>query len=256
MKTSSEGGLRIAVVVPAHNEAGNILSLLGSVRENISGLHAKFTVFIINDASTDGTVKVVRKAISMFGDMDIALLNKKQSTGIGGVYIFAFKKILNRDFDYVLQMDADLQHNPKYIKDFVRAAEKGARMVASSRYIKHGVWADQSFFRKTLSRYGNVFIRVFLGKRFTDWTGGYNLYQVTVLRKIDFKKMSHDFCFQLELKNAVSNITDKTTEIPIVFRERKNGVSKMKRSMATKTCVSVLKLWRQNGLRFGEAHET
>ncbi|MDR2063487.1 MAG: glycosyltransferase [Candidatus Nomurabacteria bacterium] len=249
----SERQMSAAIVIPAHDEIANLPHLLDSIRQNTQSSLARFTVFVVDDASNDDTKEVMRGLMRRpkrtADQLTVKLLNKPQSTGIGGAYIFAFQKILNHGFDYVLQMDADLQHDPKYIKDFVRAAGRGVDAVVSSRYTKHHARSQWKFFRKNLSRWGNLFIRMFLGSHFTDWTSGYNLYKVSVLRRVDFADMSHDFCFQLELKNAVLNLTDKVAEIPIVFHERRYGVSKMKNSVAVKTCMLVLKLWAGNHKR-------
>jgi dolichol-phosphate mannosyltransferase len=235
--------LRIAVVIPAHNEAENIARLITGIRKNSGNKNTDITVFIVDDASTDQTANIARAEARKKSKIKVELLSRRKSSGIGGAYIYAFKKIIPRNFDYILQMDADLQHDPKYIKGFARMALAGKDVVVSSRYIKGGATPDWNIRRRLLSKWGNRFIRLFLGSRFTDWTGGYNLYKVSVLEKVDPAKLPHDFCFQLGLKNAISEITENTGEIPIVFCERTRGVSKMSRSATVKTFRSVLALW-------------
>lgn len=248
----------IAIVIPARNEAANILPLLRSIQKNIKNLkrNANFTIVIIDDASIDNTAGIVQKLKDKVKPtMDITLLHKPQSTGIGGAYIFAFKKIirgtLGKNFDYILQMDADLQHDPKYIKNFIQAAKSNHDIVISSRYIKNGSAPNWNPSRKYLSKCGNIFIKTLLGSKITDWTGGYNLYKTSVIKKIDLNKLPHNFCFQLALKSAALNVTQNVAEIPIIFRERKLGQSKMNWSVAVSTTALAFRLRLSKPKPFG-----
>lgn len=246
-KTKSES-LRLAIVTPTYNEIGNIEKLLSSL-QTVSSEHPNdlFTVFVVDDSSPDGTadlVEILRPKLKT-ENFDINLIVRKEKDGLGRAYIHGFGKVLSHpsSFDYILQMDADLSHNPAYITGFLRHAKQGADFIVASRYITGGATPDWPFYRKLLSRGGNIYTRLFLSRKVTDYTGGYNMYSTPLIQKIDTDTLTAGgYGFLIELKYRAVKAADKIGEVPIVFLDRENGTSKIPKSTIIKNLALVLKL--------------
>ena len=150
---------KIAIVTPTYNEASNIKRLMLDIAKVCSNMpDLLFTLFVIDDNSPDGTAKVAEEVAknARHGNFDVKILVRKSKEGIGKAYIYSFRVILKEDFAYIIQIDADLSHNPKYIKELVGQAKLGKDFVSASRYMEGGGIADWGLLRRILSR-GGIF---------------------------------------------------------------------------------------------------
>lgn len=236
--------MKLAVAVPTYNEITNVKKLLPALKKNLSKTDADCTVFVIDDNSPDGTASVAEKLGKELktSKFKVVVLKRKKKEGLGKAYVFAFHKILEKDFDHILQMDADLSHNPKYLPEFLKAAEE-ADFVVGSRYIKGGSTPDWQIHRKLLSRGGNTYTRLMLSSKVSDYTGGFNLYSADLLRKVDLDSLqASGYGFLIELKYKALQKCSDVRQVPIVFMDRQHGSSKIPRGIIIKNLVLVAKL--------------
>jgi len=225
--------LKLAIVIPTYNEAANIRELLPAIRSNLRdypNLHT--AVFVIDDASPDGTAKTAETLGQKLKDREftVTVIRRQRKEGLGKAYVHAFKEILQQKFDYILQMDADLSHNPKYLPEFLDAT-KVADFVVGSRYMHGGGTPDWQWYRKLLSYGGNLYVRLLLGSRITDYTSGYNLYSTDLLKKLGVTDLRSDgYEFLIELKSQALTVCKAVQQVPIVFSDRQHGKSKIQPS--------------------------
>ncbi|QHC67252.1 polyprenol monophosphomannose synthase [Rathayibacter oskolensis] len=240
--------LSLAIVTPTYNEADNIGELLrriAAVAE--SEPDTRIRSVIVDDSSPDGTAA---KARALGAELEtrtfsVEVLERTTKEGLGAAYIWAFGRILEGEDapDHVLQMDADLSHDPKYIRDFLREVRDGADFVVASRYIPGGGTPDWTLDRKILSRGGNIYTRLLLGRRLTDWTGGYNLFSAELLHRISFETVdATGYGFQIALKHRTLAAARRMREIPIVFLDRTEGTSKIPGNTLLRNLVLVLRI--------------
>lgn len=239
---------RIAIVTPTYNEASNIERLLSSLQAvSKKEKEHSFTVFVVDDSSPDGTAAVVKKLQPKLKtkNFEVKLIVRKEKDGLGRAYIFGFNQVLAEKvpFDYILQMDADLSHNPEYISDFLKIAKKDTDLIVASRYIPGGATPDWPLYRRVLSRGGNFYTRLFLSRKVTDYTGGYNMYSVSLMKKIDTQTITAGgYGFLIELKFKAINNAKQIAEVPIIFLDREHGTSKIPKSTIFKNLILVLQL--------------
>jgi len=240
--------MNLVVLIPTYNESDNIGVLLTSLREvGYRNPDIVLRVIVIDDSSPDGTADVVRtydkRLRSNSFSIDVLVREKKE--GLGMAYIHGFKvtlSALDRP-DYVLQMDADLSHDPRYVDAFIENARRGADFIVGTRYIPGGATPDWSWYRKLLSRGGNFYARAILGKSVTDYTGGFNMYGVSLLETLDFDALSHiGYGFLIDLKYQAMLRSRSLAQVPIVFMDRRHGSSKMPADTIIKNFLLVLKI--------------
>jgi dolichol-phosphate mannosyltransferase len=225
--------ISIAVLIPSYNEAQNIPGLLSAMQNMSAKLSdVGFTLYVIDDSSPDGTAEVVEKLNTQLETANFCtkVIRRAQKEGLGRAYIDGFKQMLtlNSPPDFVLQMDADLSHNPEYIVEYVKAVRNGADFIVGTRYIYGGSCPDWSWYRKLLSRGGNAYARVILGRKITDYTGGFNMFSLEILNKIRWDELdSAGYGFLIDLKYQTQRLSKKIIEIPIQFVDRQHGQSKM-----------------------------
>ena len=240
--------LRLAIIIPTYNEAANIEALLTSIQSVVSHQPSlSTTAYIIDDSSPDGTSELVSRIARTLTSRTFAvhLTTRPAKSGLGSAYIDGFQEVLRakKPFDYVLQMDADLSHDPTYINSLVYQARQTTEMVIASRYMPGGGTPDWSWYRKLLSRGGNLYSRLFLGSRVTDYTGGYNMYSTKLLRRVNIGSITADgYGFQIELKYRALSRADSVIQIPIVFVDRQHGHSKIPRSTLLRNLILVPKI--------------
>jgi len=228
--------MNYAIIIPTYNEIGNITRLLAEIQKTVTSQKKDtFDVYIIDDNSPDGTAEVVSGLAGKLNTsrFSIQLLSRKQKDGLGKAYIFGFGKVLAvGTYDYILQMDADLSHDPKYIASFLYQSRKGADFIVASRYIPGGGTPDWPWYRKFLSRGGNIYIRTFLGSAISDYTGGFNMYSAALLKKMHVDDIqSGGYGFLIELKYRALRYAKHTAQIPIVFLDRTQGTSKIPKNI-------------------------
>lgn len=240
--------MKISILVPTYNESGNIGLLLESLKKVSDRFgDVNFNVVVLDDSSPDGTASIGR-AIGQKLKSDnysVTVLVREKKEGLGRAYIFGFKEMMNLEDvpDYILQMDADLSHNPEYIDQFIHAARDGADFVTATRYIHGGATPDWSWYRKMLSRGGNFYAKSILGRELTDYTGGFNMYHTKLLAQIDFDSLySAGYGFLIDLKHRAAVKSRKITQVPIVFHDRQHGNSKMPARTIVDSLFLVLKI--------------
>lgn len=239
--------IKLAIAIPTYNEAKNIKKLVAEIKKTVAKAGVTTTVLIIDDNSPDGTGKIadLLKKSERTKEFKVEVLHRLQKNGLGKAYIDGLNLLLGQNFTHMMQMDADLSHNPKYIRDFLSAVQNNhADFVVGSRYIKGGSTPDWSIGRKLLSRFGNLYTRAFLGSRIHDYTGGYNLYSYDLLTKIDPSSLKETggYGFLIELKSKATNKCNHSIEVPIIFMDRQHGSSKMPKSTLLKNLLLVLKI--------------
>ncbi len=237
--------MKLAIAVPTYNEATNIKKLLPAIQKNLLAYpDLECVVFVIDDASPDGTADVAErlgKQLQTKG-FRVQLIRRQKKEGLGKAYVFAFHKILKQDFDYILQMDADLSHDPKYLPEFLRATGN-ADFVVGSRYVKGGSTPDWQWHRKLLSHGGNTYTRLLLDSKITDYTGGFNLYSAKLLKDINLDRIQAvGYGFLIELKYKALKHSRGVVQVPIVFMDRRHGSSKIPRGIIFKNLALVAKL--------------
>jgi len=234
---------KVAIATPTFNEAKNIPALITTVAEvckNFPGID--FTLLVIDDNSPDKTADVAERTAQhiKLPNFRVQLLRRKLKDGFGKAYVNGFDILLAQPFDYIIQMDADLSHSPTYLRDFIAAAKAGHDFVVASRYLKGGGTPDWSLHRKLLSRSGNLYSRLFLGSTITDYTGGYNMFAKSLLKKIDTNTLSAGgYGFLIELKYRALQQAQSTIQIPIIFHDRQHGESKIPKSTLIKNFILV-----------------
>lgn len=212
---------KLLIVIPTYNEALNIKKLIVSIRNQL----ANCGVLIVDDNSSDGTPDIVKKIQK--NDKNIFLLPRDRKLGIGSAYVAGFKWGLKRGYEYLGQMDADLSHDPRYLKLFIEKINE-YDFVIGSRNIEGGNVLNWPSARKILNKLGNFYARKLLSVPIYDLTGGFNIWRKTVFEDINLDYIkSKDYSFNIELKYRGYKKGYSFVEIPITFKNRVCGLSKL-----------------------------
>lgn len=223
--------MKVVCVIPTYNEKDNIVRLVEQLRELYPELHA----LIVDDNSPDGTGTIVEQ----MKNAQLDVLHRKNKEGLCKAYLAGFDKALNDGADIVIQMDADLSHDPVYIKDMLTAI-KESDVVIGSRYVNGISIVNWPITRLFLSWFGNVYARLATGIDISDLTGGYKCIHRNALEAIDFGKIrTLGYGFQIEMNYAFFQCGKKIAEVPIIFYERTKGKSSMTRSMVLEAILKV-----------------
>lgn len=237
---------KLAIAIPTYNEKENIEKLVDSIREVLLNISIDTTIIVIDDNSPDGTGKIVDKLTNKFSKtpFKVTVIHRPGKQGLATAYIQAFKKAVEEKFDFILTMDADFSHQPKYISQFLEEI-KSYDLVIGSRNIKGGKVENWSILRKFISKGGSLYSRIILGINVKDFTGGYNMYRRKVLEKTSLDQIrSKGYSFAIEMKYRIVKNGFKFCEIPIVFPDRKYGKAKMSKKIFFE---AMLRVWQ---LRF------
>jgi dolichol-phosphate mannosyltransferase len=227
---------RCLVVVPTYNEADNVPQLLPTVL----GLGDHFSVLIVDDGSPDGTAKLVKEMQKT--EPRIHLIERAGKMGLGTAYVAGFKYALANGFDFVFEMDADFSHDPQELPRLLEKAQT-YDLVIGSRYIS-GVNVVNWPLRRLILSYGaNVYTRIITGMPVRDATGGFKCFRRKVLESIDLDAIhSNGYAFQIEMNFKSWRKGYKIHEIPIVFTDRRIGISKMSKNIIYEAVWMVWKL--------------
>jgi dolichol-phosphate mannosyltransferase len=211
------------VIIPTYQEAENIADVLGRVRASVPDAH----VLVVDDGSPDGTADLADAAGAELGQ--IAVLRRTSKSGLGPSYRAGFAWGLERDHSVLLEMDADLSHDPAVLPALIAAVADGeADLAIGSRYIAGGAVPGWPAHRRLLSQWGNRYVGAMLRMPVRDATAGFRAYTASILEKVGLEQIRADgYGFQIEMAYEVSKAGGTITEIPIVFRDRVRGVSKM-----------------------------
>jgi len=227
---------KILIVIPTYNERENIVLLIPEIKKVLPGAH----ILVVDDSSPDGTSAAV-KAL-MGAPEGVFVLDRAKKEGLGRAYISGFKWALERDYEFIFEMDADFSHDPVYLPKFIEAARDND-LVIGSRYISGVNVVNWPISRLLLSYFANKFARVVTGLRVTDCTGGFKCFRRRVLESLNFDGIaSSGYSFQIELNFFAWKSGFKIKEISIVFTDRQRGVSKMSTKIIREAALLVWKL--------------
>ena len=214
------------VIIPTYNELGNIENTL----KKVENLEIKFDVIIVDDNSPDGTGKLVEKIINNNNyNLNICLIKREKKEGLGSAYIEGFRKALNLKYNFIFQLDCDGSHDPNKLIDLRDQLNKeNADIVVGSRYIKGISVLHWPLSRLLLSIFANYYVKLVTGLKVNDSTGGFNGYNFKALNSILKNKIDFEgYAFQIQMKFIGYKIGFKIIEIPIIFKDREIGESKM-----------------------------
>jgi dolichol-phosphate mannosyltransferase len=225
------------VIIPTYNERETLPKIIASILK-----HEGFDVLVVDDSSPDGTALLVKELMS--GSSRISLIERPGKLGLGTAYVEGFKWGLEKSYDYFIEMDADNSHDPDSLPLFIEELEKGFGLVIGSRYINRTISVvGWDFRRLLLSKFGNFYASRILGLRLTDLTSGFRCYSKEALEVIDVNNLhSNGYAFQIETAYRVSASGYRVGEIPIIFRERESGISKMSKQIIREAVVLPWKL--------------
>jgi dolichol-phosphate mannosyltransferase len=237
------------VVVPTYNERANLEPLVSSVRSVLESVAPDHVILVVDDSSPDGTGRLADELAAR--DPKLRVLHRQGRRGIGPAYVAGFKHALDEGAQLIVEMDADLSHEPRYLPVLLEAA-RDADLVLGSRYVAGGGVRDWGMSRRLVSRAGCWYARTVLGSDVRDLTGGFKCFRREVLEALDLDSVrSEGYAFQVELTYRAIQLGFRVVEVPIIFSERMVGESKMSRRIVLEAVVVVprLRLWRGNAGR-------
>jgi len=226
------------VIIPTYNEKENVENIIRAV----FSLEKSFSVLIIDDGSPDGTGDIVRKLQGEFPEQ-LFIVEREGKLGLGTAYITGFKWALEHNYDFVFEMDADFSHDPNDLVRLFKACQNGADLAIGSRYINGVNVVNWPIGRVLMSYYASVYVRIITGMKIMDATAGFKCYKRKVLETIKLDKVKFKgYAFQIELKFRTWKRGFNIVEVPIIFRDRTEGNSKMSGDIFTEAIFGVIKL--------------
>jgi len=229
--------IKMLVVLPTYNEIANLKTIVPLILEQ----HRELKILIVDDNSPDGTGKLADKLAEQYAGR-VFVMHRQDKRGLGAAYVAGFKWALQHGAELIFQMDADLSHDPTYIRDFLNAIQD-ADLVIGSRYIQGANVVNWPLKRLLLSYYANVYTRIITGMPLHDATGGFKCFKRHVLEAIQLDHIhSNGYSFQIEMNFNAFRKKFKIKEIPIIFYERSEGKSKMSGKIVREAIWMVWKL--------------
>lgn len=232
------------VIVPTYNEAGPIERTLREAAQALSlAAPGRHRILVVDDNSPDGTAAIAERVGAELGGV-VEVLRRPGKGGLGRAYLAGFAHALAGGAELVCEMDADLSHDPLHLPDLLRAAEQ-ADLVLGSRYVRGGGVTDWGPLRRLISRGGCIYARLVLGLPQHDLTGGFKVIRREVLEAIELDSVrSQGYVFQIEITYRAVLAGFRVAEVPIVFRDRTVGTSKMSSRIAVEAAWRVPQLRR------------
>ncbi|MFM8527929.1 MAG: polyprenol monophosphomannose synthase [bacterium] len=228
------------VVLPTYDEAENLEKIVPAIAERLPDAHR---ILVVDDNSPDGTGEIADRLAAERGDL--AVIHRPGKEGIGPAYLAGFARALTDGAKTVVQMDADFAHDPAYLPELI-AATRQADLAIGSRYVRGGGVENWGAMRRTISKGGSTYARKVLGVGVRDLTGGFKAWRSEALSRIDLDRVAtRGYAFQVEMTYRALCSGMKVVEVPIVFKDRDLGASKMSRSIFLEA------IWRVPALRFG-----
>ena len=225
------------IIVPTFNELANAPILIERIFKHIPNSH----ILIIDDGSPDKTGEKIKELQSKY-PATLFLLERARKSGLGSAYRTGFAWGLERGYEELIEMDADLSHRVRDLKKMIDAKElkPNTDLVIGSRWMAGGKTENWSKSRELLSRAANLYVRAMLGMGVKDSTAGFRIYSSSILKKLNLDAIkSEGYSFQIEMTRAVHKLGGKIIEVPITFRERENGVSKMSKNIVREAMLLV-----------------
>jgi dolichol-phosphate mannosyltransferase len=228
----------IWVIIPTYNERDNVGPIVDAVLGAVPLAH----ILIVDDGSPDGTGELADEVAA--ANKAVAVLHRPAKQGLGRAYVAAFKDLLAREVDIVVQMDADFSHPVRFLAPLLEPLRTGtADLVLGSRYVKGGQIPRWNFLRRFVSRGGSVFSQVVLLMPYHDLTGGFKAWRTAVLRELDLDQLhAGGYAFQIETTFRSRLAGARIVEVPITFEERRVGTSKMSMNIFMEAFLLVLAL--------------
>ena len=212
------------MIIPTYNEAESLPILLGE----LSVLRKDFNYLVVDDGSPDGTADICEKLKSEITGLEV--LNRPKKSGLGSAYRDGYRYALEKNFDAVIQIDADGSHQVSDLPNLLSKFESNPSvdLVIGSRWVKGGSVLNWSKHREALSRLANIYSNFLLGLGVKDSTAGFRIYKTSAIRKLDLNGIkSEGYCFQIEMTREIKKVGGLISEVPITFVERQFGKSKM-----------------------------
>jgi dolichol-phosphate mannosyltransferase len=227
------------IIVPTYNESMNAPVLIKRIFKHIP----ETSILVIDDGSPDGTAEIVESLQREYSDLH--LLKRSEKSGLGSAYRAGFAWGLERGYNEMVEMDADMSHRVRDLAKMieVKKARPETSLIIGSRWMKDGKTENWSKARELLSRTANLYVRFMLGMGVKDSTAGFRIYSADILRKIDLTAIkSEGYSFQIEMTRAVYRNGGSIVEVPITFREREQGVSKMSKKIV-REAMTLVTVW-------------
>lgn len=222
------------LVLPTYNEAANLAAIIAAVRDQ---LPADRRILVVDDSSPDGTGEIADRLAAEHADLEV--LHRDRKEGLGPAYVAGFFRALAGGAALIAQMDADFSHDPADLPRLL-AATAGADLVLGSRYVEGGAVAEWGFTRRMISRAGSSYARAMLGLGVSDLTGGFKVFRRQVLEAIELETIpSLGYAFQVETTYRAVRAGFRVAEVPIVFRDRRVGESKMSGAIVLEAAMRV-----------------
>lgn len=227
------------IIIPTYNERENIENIIRA----IFSLEKVFHVLIIDDGSPDGTADIVKHLQDEFYE-ELHILQRPKKMGLGTAYISGFKWALERQYDYIFEMDADFSHDPKDLPKLYKAcSEEGGDVAIGSRYVTGVNVVNWPMGRVLMSYFASKYVRVITGMPIHDTTAGFKCYRRKVLETIDLDNIHfRGYAFQIEMKFTAYKCGFKIVEVPVIFVNRVKGTSKMNSSIFGEAVFGVIRL--------------
>ncbi len=230
--------MKVLIVIPTYNERENIEKII----EEIFKFVPYANILIVDDNSPDGTASIVEKLIKKDNRVNLILKEKKE--GLGKAYKTGFRWGIERNYDVIIQMDADFSHSPEILPEFIKEIKSGYDLIIGSRYLNGVSVVNWPIKRLLLSYFANVYARLFSGVPVRDLTGGFKAWKKEVLERLPWEKINAEgYGFQIETTFYAKKMGYKIKEYPIIFIERRVGVSKMSKKIIFEAFFLVIKLF-------------
>ena len=228
------------VIIPTYNERENIEKIIRAVL----GLEKVFDILIIDDGSPDGTSNIVRKLMDNEFSSRLHIIERSGKLGLGTAYITGFKWAIEHDYDYIFEMDADFSHDPNDLPRLYSAChDDGYDVAIGSRYITGVNVVNWPIGRVLMSYFASKYVRIVTGFKVHDTTAGFKCYKSRVLKTIELDKIRFKgYAFQIEMKFTAYKIGFKIKEVPVIFVNRREGVSKMSGGIFGEAFFGVMRL--------------
>lgn len=225
----------VVIVVPTFNEAGNIEELVTRIAAALPGA----CVLIVDDNSPDGTADLAESlAFQVGGTVKLSILRRMPPRGLGRAYRDGFERALSSGAQFVMQMDADLSHNPADLPLLKKAVQDGAGLAIGSRYCEGGSLRDWPVHRRALSKFAGIYVRLIAGIRLADPTAGFRCWAAESLRRVNLSSVrSEGYSFQVEMSHRAQRAGTAIVEVPITFTDRVRGTSKISRRVLWESFV-------------------
>jgi dolichol-phosphate mannosyltransferase len=229
------------VVLPTYDEAENLEGISAAILAALPGCH----LLVVDDSSPDGTGEIADRLAS--AEPRVSVKHRAGKEGLGKAYIDGFAVALESGASRIVQMDADWSHSPDYLPALVAPLDTGADLVIGSRYTAGGGVRDWGLLRRVVSRGGSLFAKIVLRLGPNDLTGGFKAWRRTALEAVEWDRVhSGGYVFQIETTYLATRAGASVAEVPIVFKDREVGTSKMSKSIIGEALVVVLQLrWEE-----------